>query len=89
MKYHYHAGIATEIIDYTWKIAKPDMYNVSVGQMLTVSAAIIMHTRLTVSSPEEIEPCKGKLEIIEAAFSRNKEHCRILTVWSVLAIFSR
>lgn len=53
-----------------------DMHNISMGQILTVSAAIIMHARLT-AGPDEIQACMGKLQVIDAAFARNKEHCRV------------
>ena len=46
------------------------------GQVLTVSAAIITHARLTGSS-EDLQSCIDKLEVIDAAFTRNKQSCRI------------
>ena len=55
LKCHYHAGMITEISDYAWKPAKLDIHKISVGQILTVSAAIIMHTHLIATGPEEIE----------------------------------
>lgn len=74
---YHHSSMITEIINYTWTVACFDIHNVSMGQMLTVAAAVHMHACLTATSKEEGECNQRKLTVILDCVKRIKEHCRI------------
>lgn len=74
---HQHATSITGIISYTWSAANFDVHNVSIGQILTVAAAVHMHACLTANSKELRESSQGNLGIITDCLSRIRIHCRI------------
>lgn len=75
---HHHATRVTTIVRYTWDTAGFDLHNASIGQILTVSAAVLMHACLIANSKEEVEASQVSLTTIKDCLGRVKEHCRIL-----------
>jgi hypothetical protein len=64
MKCHHHARQVTEIVQNTWSTEGFDVHNVSVGQILTVAAAVTMHARLTFNNQEQGATSQVQLGII-------------------------
>lgn len=77
MQCHYHARRITEIVEHGWRIAGMDIHNVSFGQILTVAAAVHMHSCLTARSKGQREARQANLTVINDCFSRVRKHCRI------------
>lgn len=74
---HHYATNITATVQQTWNTAGFDVHNASIGQILTVSAAVLMHACLTATSREEVEASQMRLTTINDCLTRMKEHCRI------------
>jgi hypothetical protein len=77
LKCRHQARQITEIIQNSWVTEGFDVHNVSIGQILTVAAAVIMHARLTSSNQEQGAASQTQLVIINDSLTRIKAHCRI------------
>jgi hypothetical protein len=74
---YHQARQITEIVQNTWSTEGFDVHNVSVGQILTVAAAVTMHARLTSNSQEQGATLQAQLGIINDCLTRIRVHCRI------------
>lgn len=72
-----HASLIVDIVDYAWKTARVDVHNVSMGQILTVSAAVQMHSCMTATSKEQLEQGQTRIATINESMTRMSQYCRI------------
>jgi hypothetical protein len=85
---HCHARSIAEIMQETWTHGGFDLHNASIGQILTVAAAVNMHASLTATSPQGAVVPKANIVIITDCLARLKEHTRIFDrIASVLQDF--
>ncbi len=74
---HHHAQRIVEIIEETWTYGGFDLHNASIGQILSVAAAVHMHVSFTSNSTQHKVSTKANLLVITNCLARLKEHTRI------------
>lgn len=73
----YHAARISEIVDEAWRVAGVNVHNTCCGQILTVSAAVHMHSCLTSESSTHKIASLASINVIMEALVRMRRHCRI------------
>lgn len=72
-----HASTIVDIVAYTWETVTFEIHNVSMGQILTVSAAVQMHTCMTATSKEQLESGQTRISLINESMTRMRQYCRV------------